>query len=119
MARSKSRSAKRGTRRPSDGLSRATGPRDAKTKPVQPSLPVPSSAVASGRVEPLAEHPVVTTAMGWRIMAFIVLVFFGLTITFLMDAKFVYGALWAVVTAGWGFFTVKLYRRHNEFVNSF
>lgn len=55
--------------------------------------------------------------MGWRIMAFCVLVFFGLAATFLLDGKTVYAALWALVTIGWSFFTVKLYRRHNDWVN--
>jgi len=65
----------------------------------------------------LAEHPIVTTAMGWRIMAFCVLVFFGLAATFFLDGKTVYALLWVLVTAGWGFFTVKLYRRHIAWVN--
>lgn len=50
-------------------------------------------------------------------MAFCVLLFFGLTATFLLDGKAVYGVLWAIVTVGWGFFTMKLYRRHTDFVN--
>jgi hypothetical protein len=47
-----------------------------------------------------------------------VLVAFGLCFTFLLDGKTLFGALWAVVTAGWAFFAVKLYRRHEEYVRS-
>jgi hypothetical protein len=66
----------------------------------------------------LSEHPIVTAAMGWRIMAFVVLIFLGVTVTFLLDGHPVYGALWAVATAGWTFFTYKLYRRHNAYAQS-
>ena len=84
--------------------------------PAHPSVPV--TANASGPAEPLADHPIVTTAWGWRIGAVAVLVALGLCLTFLLDGKTVYGVLWAAVTLGWGFFVVKLHRRHEGYVRS-
>lgn len=84
------------------------------TTPAAPSAPVEGTASGSG--EPLATHPIVTTAWGWRIGAVAVLVAFGLCLTFLLDGKMVFGALWAVVTLAWGFFVLKLYQRHEEYV---
>ena len=66
----------------------------------------------------LGAHAVVTSNMGWRIMAFVVLLFLGLTVTFLTDGHVVYGVLWLLVTAAWGFFAFKLYRRHTQYVDS-
>lgn len=81
-----------------------------------PSVPV--SPNASGSAEPLATHPIVTTAWGWRIGAVAVMVAFGLCLTFLLDGKTVFGLLWALITLAWGFFVFKLYRRHNDYVST-
>ncbi len=49
---------------------------------------------------------------GWRIMAVFAMLAVGLCLTFFLDARTVFGGLWAVVGAAWSAFAWKLWRMH-------
>lgn len=49
---------------------------------------------------------------GWRLLAVFAMVALGLCLTFFLDGKSVFGALWTVVALAWGGFSLKLWRQH-------
>jgi hypothetical protein len=83
------------------------------------ALPSPSGAnpkPVTGRAGSPAEPPALGIAVmspwGWRILTVFAMVALGLCLTFFIDAKTTFGALWAVVALGWGGFSLKLWRDH-------
>lgn len=54
----------------------------------------------------------VMSPWGWRILAVFTMVALGLCLTFFIDGKTVFGALWVVVSVAWGGFSYRLWRQH-------
>ena len=94
-----------------------------------PAAAVADVAAVAGKPEPLAgpagplghkgssrAEPrlgiAVMSPWGWRILAVFTLVAAGLCLTFFLDGRAVYGALWVIVTGGWGTFAYRLWRSH-------
>jgi len=72
---------------------------------------VPVSSASGGSAEPQLGAAVMSS-WGWRILAVFTMVALGLTITFTLDGHTGFALIWLVITAGWGFFTLVLWRRH-------
>jgi hypothetical protein len=108
MARKKY-ATKRGTASPSAEVGGGAGSRS-----VGAGVPAPAAPVASvgSRAEPPTLGPAVMSSWGWRILAVFTMVALGLTITFALDGHTAFALVWFIITAGWGFFTVVLWRRH-------
>ncbi len=68
----------------------------------------PGPGHAGGPVDMPALGMAVMSPWGWRILAVVTMVAAGLCITFFLDGHTVFGAVWVVITAAWGFFTNKL-----------
>jgi hypothetical protein len=110
MARGKYEAKKSGTSSPSAVVDRGVGSPSAVG-----SAPVPA-AVSSRRADRRPDVPALGIAVmspwGWRILAVFTMVALGLCITFFLDGKTVFGALWVVIAAGWGGFSYRLWRLH-------
>ena len=110
MARGKYETRKHGTTSPSALVSGGVG-----SPAVVGSAPAPaaaSSRSAGRRPDVPALGITVMSPWGWRILAVFTMVALGLCITFFLDGKTVFGALWVVIAAGWGGFSYRLWRLH-------
>lgn len=116
MTRSKNRSARRATTRPSAGAGRGTGPRDVPGNGLLPGTA--TSEPARDPEELPALGMAVASPWGWRIMAVVTMVALGLCITFFLDGHTVFGFLWVVITVAWGFFANQLRLRHLAWARS-
>ena len=116
MTRSKPVANNQGTAKPSTRTGRGSSPRPAASKPPAPGAPAPVVPTAPVELPPLGIA--VASNWGWRIMATFTLVASGLCLTFFLDGKPVYGALWVIVTVAWGYFTNLLRLRHMEWDRS-
>jgi len=67
---------------------------------------------AGGGAGPPALGIAVMSPWGWRLLAVFTMLALGLCMTFFLDAKPLFGALWLLVTAAWGGFSYMLWRRH-------
>jgi hypothetical protein len=79
------------------------------------NVPVPATPTSrSGgrRPDVPALGIAVMSPWGWRILAVFTMVAFGLCVTFFLDGKTIFGALWVVIAAGWGGFSYRLWRLH-------
>gem|GEM_PF-2465105 len=86
---------------------------------VSPTLTAPAGQGAScapTRAGSPAELPALGVAVmspwGWRVLAVFAMVALGLSLTFFVDKRPTFGALWVVVTLAWGGFGLKLWRDH-------
>jgi len=66
----------------------------------------------AGRAELPALGVATMSPWGWRILVVFAMVALGLCLTFFIDAKTVFGALWALIALAWGGFSLKLWRDH-------
>jgi hypothetical protein len=71
-----------------------------------------SSRSAGRRPDVPALGIAVMSPWGWRILAVFTMVALGLCITFFLDGKTVFAALWVVIAAGWAGFSYRLWRLH-------
>ncbi len=101
---------KRGTDSPPDVVSRGAGPRKIGSNGTLPVVPV--SSTLGGPAGPPQLGVAVMSSWGWRILAVFTMVALGLTITFTLDGHTAFAVIWLAITAGWGFFTLVLWRRH-------
>ena len=110
MARGKYEAKKQGTASPSVWVSGGVG-----SPTALGNAPVPAAAAtrsAGQRPDVPALGIAVMSPWGWRILAVFTMVALGLCITFFLDGKTVFGALWVVIAAGWGGFSYRLWRLH-------
>jgi hypothetical protein len=109
MARGKYEARKLGTSSPSAEVSGGVGSPTAVGRALSPAV---GSSRSAGRPDMPALGIVVMSPWGWRILTVFTLVALGLCITFFLDGKTVFGALWVVIAAAWGWFSHKLWRLH-------
>jgi len=108
MTRSKGGAARRGTGRLP--VSRGAGARRASRTSSLPAGEASEPAAPPVELPPLGMA--VASSWGWRIMAVVTMVAFGLCITFFLDGHTVFGVLWVVIAVAWAFFTNKLRLLH-------
>ena len=117
MARGKFRTKKSGTTTAPRGVNR---PRVG-SQPGAASRPLaapkqldqlPRATQAGSQAELPALGIAVMSPWGWRVLALFTMVALGLCLTFFIDGKSIFGALWVVVSVAWGGFSFRLWRQH-------
>jgi hypothetical protein len=85
------------------------------------SLVVSTTAVPAKRLRVtggagVGEAPLLGAAVmspwGWRVMAVFAMVGTGVCLTFYLDSRLLFGAMWTIIAGAWSAFAVFLWRKH-------